>query len=1334
MNTDRGAPIGGTARRRRLLHLLMAVALVSAPLLLFAGSEAFAVAILTVNSSGDAPDLVPGDGICDTGAMTPTSDPECTLRAAIEEANQPGPEREIAFSIPDEGVATIRPASPLPPVTRRLNLDATTQPGFGGAPIVVIDGSALTGGYGLEIRGDDSVIRGVAIRGFDDGGIALSGNRNTIVGDYVGSVSEDAAAGGNGTGVVVFGARNVIGGVSPGDGNVISGNLGAGISLDGAERTEVSGNLIGLDARGDRALPNQAAGIVVLGGADRNTVGPGNVISGNAGHGVAVGSGTTRLEILGNWIGTDGDGSVPVGNGLAGVHVNADQVLVRDNLISGNMGQGLQVADGSAVVRGNLIGTDAGGQKPVPNRGHGIEIRTGAGAGSEIGGTGSGEGNVIAYNQGAGVSLGNEEANRASILSNTIVANQGLGIDLAGPGPTPNDVGDVDVGPNDVLNYPVITRAFEEAGSVDVQFDLDVPVGSYRVEFFLNPSGPDPRGFGEGEVLVSSVNVRKTSASSGFAHTIPVAGGGILTATASRCANPSCMQILFTSEFSKAVTISTSNHAPLLDKIQDRRIDEETSLSFTASASDPDGGDTLTYGVAGEPVGASIDESTGVFKWTPTEAQGPGTYTFTVSVTDDGVPRLTDSETVRITVEEVNQPPEAVNPGSQASVSGQTVDLTIDATDPDAPANKLTFEASGLPSGLAIDSDTGRITGVIQPGAARTSRDTVAITVTDDGVPQLSDRTVFTWQTTTGNRPPTLAAVPARFVPEESRLTFTVRASDPDHDRLSFGLVDEPVGASIDESTGVFDWTPTEAQGPGTYRFVVSVSDGGTPSLEDFEPVTLIVTEVNTSPIAVDDRFTIAEDTELTMDVLANDRDMDLPANTLRVQSVAQPDHGQVSLLADRITYTPPRNFNGEAHFEYTLEDGVARAVGTVSISVTAVNDPPVAVADRFRLSSYRPAALDVLANDFDPDQEPLVIDHISPPSAGTASVVGNEIVYQPVNGWTGTTQLVYSLTDPSGETSEAAVEVVVGNEVLVAAQRMSRDLGVRGLTLGLDSAPEKVGGAGFIDLSPISLLAETLLRALDELKIPLGFLALTVVLINGFGTQGDLPVLAFRARRQHWAVARMSREERLPASVEPGADRAVYIFDPTATGIVSSGRAKTVDGVPWIPVETPAGDGWMPRRYLTEQTDLQVFSDDPRPVRLVHELADRLRRGKSISHLIGSGGLIVALSGYSRTISPEHMNVITSGPRHRRTRSADRLPMAPGEFSAAVAKPLLEAYAATPHVSVDLPHSRFAWIPTECWNMPYLALGQQSTVQPWLVFFEYRDGKVVIAGLGIDE
>jgi hypothetical protein len=522
-------------------------------------------------------------------------------------------------------------------------------------------------------------------------------------------------------------------------------------------------------------------------------------------------------------------------------------------------------------------------------------------------------------------------------------------------------------------------------------------------------------------------------------------------------------------------------------------------------------------------------------------------------------------------------------------------------------------------------------------------------------------------------------------------------------------------------------------QGPGTYTFGVSVTDDGSPGLSDSQTVTIEVEEVNRPPLAVDDDATTAEDVPVAIDVLANDRDPDVPADTLRIRSVGQPIDGEVSVRAGTITYRPPLDFNGLVRFDYTVDDGLADATGSVLIAVTAVNDPPVAARDRFHLDSYRPETLDVLANDFDPDHEPLTLGITSAPSSGAVSLEDNEIVYRPVNGWTGVARFGYSVTDPAGETSQATVEVSVGNGVLVAARKLAAALGVE--SLSFRSSPSADPNSGdLIDLDAISLLAESFLHAADALKVPLAFLALTLVMVNGLDARSRLPDIRFGPRHRHWAVTRLPLQERLPAFTEPGGNKAVYTYEPTATEIVSTGRAKRVGDVDWLPVETPRGTAWIRRDYLSEQRDLRAFAEDPRPVALVHELADCLRRGESIEHLVGAGGVIVALSGSPRQISVEDIGEITSRPRHLHRRGAGRLPMAPGEFSVTVAKPLLEAYEATPEVTADLPHSRSAWIPAECWNLPYLALRGDGIVQPWLVFFEYRGGKARIAGLGIDE
>lgn len=115
-----------------------------------------------------------------------------------------------------------------------------------------------------------------------------------------------------------------------------------------------------------------------------------------------------------------------------------------------------------------------------------------------------------------------------------------------------------------------------------------------------------------------------------------------------------------TSATYRAAYANTSNSPPALDPVGDKTVDEEKLLSFTATASDPDVGETLSFSLLGAPPGAAIDPRTGIFRWTPTEAQGPGAYRFAVRVTDSGSPPLADDETITVTVNETVPPAAAL--------------------------------------------------------------------------------------------------------------------------------------------------------------------------------------------------------------------------------------------------------------------------------------------------------------------------------------------------------------------------------------------------------------------------------------------------------------------------------------------------------------------------------------------------------------------------------------------------------------------------------------------------------------------------------------------------
>ena len=130
------------------------------------------------------------------------------------------------------------------------------------------------------------------------------------------------------------------------------------------------------------------------------------------------------------------------------------------------------------------------------------------------------------------------------------------------------------------------------------------------------------------------------------------------------------------------------------------------------------------------------------------------------------------------------------------------------------------------------------------------------VVVTDNGVPNLADSETITVTVNELNVAPVLDAIGNQTVNELALLSFTATASDVDDpaNALSFSLASGtsgavPAGASIDPGTGLFSWTPTEAQGPGTYIFDVVVTDNGVPNLADSETITVTVNELNVAPV-----------------------------------------------------------------------------------------------------------------------------------------------------------------------------------------------------------------------------------------------------------------------------------------------------------------------------------------------------------------------------------------------------------------------------------------------------------------------------------------------------
>ena len=185
-------------------------------------------ATFTVDSTADSSDINAGDGICDDGAGN------CTLRAAIEEANASAGHDAVHFSI-GSGIQTITPSSSLPVITDSVTIDGTSQPGFSGTPVIELDGSGAGSADGLRITAGNSRVRAMVINRFEGQGILIQTNGgNTIIGNYIGTDITGTLDLGNAfQGVRITGGSqlNIIGGATVGERNIISGNDGNGVEI-----------------------------------------------------------------------------------------------------------------------------------------------------------------------------------------------------------------------------------------------------------------------------------------------------------------------------------------------------------------------------------------------------------------------------------------------------------------------------------------------------------------------------------------------------------------------------------------------------------------------------------------------------------------------------------------------------------------------------------------------------------------------------------------------------------------------------------------------------------------------------------------------------------------------------------------------------------------------------------------------------------------------------------------------------------------------------------------------------------------------------------------------
>jgi len=455
-------------------------------------------------------------------------------------------------------------------------------------------------------------------------------------------------------------------------------------------------------------------------------------------------------------------------------------------------------------------------------------------------------------------------------------------------------------------------------------------------------------------------------------------------------------------------------------------INEDTSGSIALPYSDPDAGDTVTFSIASGPSVGSAYISGGSVVYTP-PANWNGTTTLTFNAVDsDGA--VSNTGTVNITVNPVNDTPSVVN-RTLTTAEDTAGSLALTVTDVD-----LSFEG---------DSHTWEI--VTAPNAAHGTASITGNTLTFTPVANWNGTTTLTYRARdsknviSNTATVTINVTPVNDAPvasnrslttaEDTAGTVTLAATDVDGDSLTYSVVTAPNSAygTVAISGNVATFTP-KPNWNGTTTFTYRANDGSLNS--NTATVTVTVTPVNDTPSVIDRSFTTNEDTAGTLALTVTDVDLSFEGDSHTWEIVTAPNaaHGTASISGSTLTFTPVANWNGTTTLTYRAKDSKSAIsnTATVTITVTPVNDAPVASNRALTTAEDTAGTVTLAATDVDGDS--LTYSVVTAPNSahGTVSISGNVATFTPKPNWNGTTTFTYRANDGSLNSNTATVTVTV--------------------------------------------------------------------------------------------------------------------------------------------------------------------------------------------------------------------------------------------------------------------------------------------------------------------
>jgi VCBS repeat-containing protein len=497
--------------------------------------------------------------------------------------------------------------------------------------------------------------------------------------------------------------------------------------------------------------------------------------------------------------------------------------------------------------------------------------------------------------------------------------------------------------------------------------------------------------------------------SDSFTYTISDGNGGTGTATIT-------------------VTVAAVNDAPLAEA-DSLSTSEDTAVTYNVLGNDSDiDGDSLIIKSASDGAHGTVEvNSDGTVTYIP-EANFNGTDSFTYSIEDGQGGR--NNATVTVTVAPVNDAPVA-EADAVATSEDTAVTYNVLGNDSDVDGDSLTVSSvTDGAHGTVTINDDGTVT--YTPEADFSGSDSFTYTISDGQGG--TDTATVTVTVDAVNQAP-VAEADSLSTGEDTAVTYKVLGNDTDVDGDDLTVTSASDGANgtvTINGDGTVTYTPnSDFNGSDSFTYTVSDGNGGT----DTATVKVTVSPVNDAPVAEADSLSTNEDTAVTYNVLGNDSDID--GDSLTIKSVTEGANGTVKINDDgTVTYTPEADFNGTDSFTYTVDDGNdGTTTATVTVTVDAVNQAPVAEADAVATSEDTAVTYNVLGNDTDIDGDSLTVSSVTDGTSGTVTInADGTLTYTPSAGFVGTDSFTYTVSDGQGGTATATVSVTV-NDAPVAVE-----------------------------------------------------------------------------------------------------------------------------------------------------------------------------------------------------------------------------------------------------------------------------------------------------------